>query len=318
MNFREYLLVLAIWTAIAATLFSADASWHYSDRNYRIPITVDAGMYERKDCIVSAQIDFKKVLHELGVNSIPDPDSIRVTEYLTDANAEKEVSFNCKSLFSTLSWRIDGNMESMTTKNFYVYFDVPASGRKYSPAPAMQLEGVGINLLENSSFENVSDGKTPPWQIISTEKAGTISTTDETAHSGKYSICISKEENKYSKMYGYKGWTSDIPVKPNTKYMISAWVKAEGKGRQVIQLSTIDKNKKSSVYVMAQGIAAHDWQLVSKILTTNEDSCFAEVKFFLAADATGNAYFDDISLVELPENPEPEITINKTEINKNK
>jgi len=321
-NRSSYFVAVAMSCIMAAivpscvSVNSSANSWHYNDWHYRIPVSVDAGMYERNNCIAAAQIDFKRMLEKLRPASALDINSIRVTELTDDGNEMKTMS-NYSPPDCMVSWEIKGVMASMTSRNFYIYFDQDDDGKKAAHDAVLPARSTGKNLLVNSSFEEITNGKTPPWQVIAAEKPGEINVADKEAHSGEHSICIVKTENETSKIYGYNGWIADIPVKPKTKYLISGWIKAEGKGRQVIQLFTLDEKKKSSVYVMACGVDSHDWQLIDKILVTKEESRFAGLKFFIAQNASCTAYFDDIELKELPEYPEPEVTINEIEQNTN-
>ena len=304
---------LIVLLSVAFNVFPADKSWYYKDWHSRIPVTVDSGMYERNDCIASCQINFDDILKKLKSQSVLDANSIRVTELNPDDNSEKETAFNYNSLDSVISWEIKGSMESMASRNFYIYFDVEANGKKPAFSDIFQMS-TGNNLLLNGSFEEVTDGKTLPWQIISKANPGEITVTQKEIYKWERSICISKNGNETSKMYGYNGANPDIPVKPKTKYMISGWIKAEGKGRQVIQLFTMDANKNPSVYVMSSIAGAHDWMRIDKVLVTREDTRFAGVRFFIGSGEGCTAYFDEIELVELPEHPAPEVTVNEIEV----
>jgi carbohydrate binding protein with CBM4/9 domain len=314
MSYKSLLSVVILLVVMSTSVFSAEESWFYKGWHYRIPVSVDAGLYKRDNCVVGVKIDFKKVLKELKVKSALDLNSIRLTECDPDTDKETEVLFNYNPATSKLSWTAKP-MESMDSRDYFIYLDVAANGKKPASAATAKINSAEKNLIVNGSFEKVTSNKALPWVIINRNKPGKISITDKEAHDGKYSLCISKEKSKvkHSTAYAYHGWKSIIPLKPKTKYKVSCWVKADGTGRQAIQMYTIDKNKKNCGHVIPEASGTHDWKYISKVITTNSSALFAGMRIFLASKDACTAYFDDVKMIELSEHPAPKITIDEIE-----
>ena len=113
--------------------------------------------------------------------------------------------------------------------------------------------------------------------------------TENEAHSGKRCIAISTETGVDA------GWIAVVPVKPNTTYNLSGWIKTQNvKGAMGASLG-IEGRKET--YGSLTG--TNKWKHVtSTVLTGNETQLLINCLLEGWGVSTGEAWFDDISLVE--------------------
>jgi len=315
---------------VACGCASVQEGWWNEASPYRIQITVDSGLYERTDYLIRTPLDLNKIARDAKVAEGIDVASLRAVEVNTETGAMKEIPSTFEKAKDyvpgvkeegTLIWQMKGKTPTMTERIYHLYCDRRGAGKKppvYEPIPGAD-EVIGENLVPNGGFEQVGGNNQPVgWaQISRTKKAvGSGGATQREAHSGKYSLHISKPtlEGK-SYMYSFGGWKSPIQIKPNTKYRLSAWIKAKGKGQQCVQLyfaANEWKRTKLSAYVMPCGIEAHDWKRVAGVLASPADARYACIQIHLW-QAQGDAYFDDIEVTEISAVQPPRITVGSLE-----
>jgi len=313
-----------------ATCASARNSWWNENWPHRIPVTVDSGMYERENYLVRLPLDLKKLARAAGVAGGIGPASLRVVEFSEEEGTVREIPSVFKkgrratpaaSEQGTLLWQMTGNTETLTERTYHVYFDRKGSGKErpaYPPIPGAD-ETPGENLLPNGGFEDADDqGRPAGWQQVSrtAKTVGSGKATSKHPRTGKRSLHISKPTlDGDSHMLSYGGWKSPIEIKPNTKYRLTAWIKATGKGQQCVQLSfAAERWRPTSLnaYVMPCGIGAHDWKQVSAVATSPADARYAAIRIHLWK-SQGDAYFDDVQLTEVPAQPPPRVTVSAPE-----
>jgi hypothetical protein len=86
------------------------------------------------------------------------------------------------------------------------------------------------NLVPNSSFEEISDNHLRYWRWDRRNTDATMAIDETIARSGKRSIKIMNGTSFGPHVYGWFGLVDGIPVKPNTTYTISCYVRTEGAG----------------------------------------------------------------------------------------
>ena len=117
----------------------AAGSWWSSSWNYRLPLTVNSGDYQRSDRPVEVAIDFTSFLDPADLLANFDVNSIRVHE--VDVNGEILLPENIPFQFDpaenfnaldnaqgVLVFLLDGNTAAQTNRYFHVYFDVEGGG----------------------------------------------------------------------------------------------------------------------------------------------------------------------------------------------
>lgn len=317
--------LIAALLCLVGGVAAAEGNWWNAEWHYRMPVTVDSGMFERTDYLVRVPLDLKKLAADAEIGTGVDVASLRVVELDADTGKTKEIPsiFRKNSDFfrgvkeeGSLTWQMAGKTPTLTQRFYYLYLDAKGSGKtapSYAAIPGAD-EVVGENLIPNSSFEEV-DAKNQPvgWSAIgiTAKTVGSGEVTDKEAHTGKRSLYISKPAlagDGYKYIYG--GWVPSIKAKPGRKYELSGWIKATGTGQQCMQMGFVnDKGQytKEHIYVMPAGSGAHDWKRASAVATAPPESCkmFVQVHLY---KAQGEVYYDDVEIREIPSEQPPTIT----------
>ncbi len=140
---------------------------------------------------------------------------------------------------------------------------------------------------------------------------GIVTITDKYAHSGKHSLLVADDANNPAEVVAI---SNRNPVKPNTEYLITAWVKLENavlnpeKDVEKSIFFTVTyhsdaegwaENWGQDFFVIPQTVADRDWGLYSFRLTTRENDSRISIRARLQHQATGNVYWDDFQVVEI-------------------
>ncbi|MCF7784897.1 MAG: c-type cytochrome [Prosthecobacter sp.] len=151
----------------------------------------------------------------------------------------------------------------------------------------------GPNLLPNSGFEEVVAGaKTPTaWQHRDYGKkpgnAGaewSIVTDEKMIHSGKQAFRVITRDDADTSFF------ADVPLKPNTEYKLSAWIKTHGfRGKASLN----DHLGRSETTKLTR---TQDWTEVDETFNSKTRD---KASINLLHVGKGDTYFDDVRLVEL-------------------
>lgn len=118
----------------------AQTGWVFTDRQFRIPLTVNVGNYTREDKVAEYAINFTELLDELERDGAFESASLRVVE--TDADGvsindavvfqfDRDANYAADSRASgTLLLLLDGTTAADTIRYFEVYFNV--TGNSYT------------------------------------------------------------------------------------------------------------------------------------------------------------------------------------------
>lgn len=316
---------LAIGVALHVTWTSAEpVEWWNGNWRYRVPVTVDAGLYDRTDCLISIPLALGAMAEQVGMAKGIDADSLRVVE-VRDGRAREVPSAYRKpkgvGSSGTLIWRLSGELPSWTERRYQIYFDSLGSVRPPAQYPAIPGAGVasGENMVPNPGFEEVGeDGQPVGWERVGVTKdtIGQASASREHAHRGAYCLHLAKPEGEgKSYMYSCHGWRTPIPAKPKAKYRLSAWTKATGKSRHCIGFYFLAdgwQNTQTRVYEILCGQSAHDWQRLTAYLTAPADAKYIHIRLYIFK-GSGDVFFDDIEVQEIPLQPPPKVVVGAVE-----
>lgn len=311
--------------------------WLFPDSTLRVPVTVEAGLYPRTDHLIAWPVDFAALMKDAGVAGSLDPNAIRVAvENDTGQQAEIPSRFlpGAEAAAGELVWTMSGAVTAMESRRYDVYFD--ALGSKPRPAPEYPpiagLEKRPTNQVRNPGFEQVDpkDGKSPAeWRLMTDYGGeGSLEVVTDPVHGGKHALKITVTKNGRVACLQEK-----LPMKPNTLYRVSAWVRAapgadQDADRKMYVLADPRRADNSSFpkgHISGGGAAtAGAWrQLVKQgpyeyrndVLTPPETaSCSIYVA--VSADvsrgisALGDVFVDDVEILEIrPESRIPPVTI---------
>lgn len=169
--------------------------------------------------------------------------------------------------------------------------DMPAwmAGRKD------KVERQPVNLILNPSFENASDGQPVGWAVRNYSGQATHKWV-KGGRSGDHAMYISSEGGSDT------SWFTTVKVKPDTQYELSAWIKT--------------KNVNTRGGAHGAMLNVHEIQAEGKtnqLKATNDKWTFVKVRFNSGrrnqltinllfggwGPATGEAWYDDVSLTEV-------------------
>jgi putative membrane-bound dehydrogenase-like protein len=169
----------------------------------------------------------------------------------------------------------------------------------YKPAPVAtgSAPAAPANLVQNSSFEELKDGKPTGWRTVTHSGRGewTLATN---SHSGTHGVRITSEQG------GDISWAVQVPVQPRTDYRLSGWIKTEnvrklGNARgAMLNVHEMQDPVKGGTKAL---LGDNDWTEVrldfnSGDMTEITINCL----FGGWGRATGTAWFDDIQLAPAP------------------
>lgn len=158
----------------------------------------------------------------------------------------------------------------------------------------------GPNLLQNGGFEDLKDGKPVGWK---SELATDWTADDQEHHAGATSIRMAKTDA------GTVYWISQsvtLNQQRAAPLVVSGWSKAEGvqgtAGGEYsvwVDLAYIDGTPLYGQKAPFE-IGTHDWQYAERAFVVSKPVKNATVNILFRNGMTGKAWFDDISLQELP------------------
>jgi hypothetical protein len=214
-------LVFGLLTLVLPQALSAEVPWWNARWNYRLPIIVDAGMYDRKDYMVAKRFDFGVLIKEAGASGDLDWDSIRMVE-VNKAGETKEIPVSIRKISRDSSgktekadviWRMDGTTEALEERFYYLYFDTLDNGRKEkAESPPVIEEGLslpGENMVVNGDFSEGLNG----WTVSGPE----VKVVTDVRHNNNNAVRI----------IGKGHISQRIPLKEGKKYTLSCYIKIE-------------------------------------------------------------------------------------------
>ena len=149
-------------------------TWWDTQRNFRIPVTVNSAQYERNEKPAEVSLDFTQILGTLGQAGTFDETSIRVVE--TDSTGmvlnstvpfqfDKDTGFNAVTKASgTIVFIMSGNTPANTNRYYHVYFGL--AGNYYSPLSVTPRLTLTDNVQDQgqSSYQIGAAGSTYYFQ----------------------------------------------------------------------------------------------------------------------------------------------------------
>jgi len=163
-----------------------------------------------------------------------------------------------------------------------------------SPVTKKKEERTG-NLITNSGFEEVVDGKPKGWGIWAKAGKPIFSVDNETKHSGNYSAKIECPDA------GRGSWSQEIPVVGGEKYRFKCWVKTEGvKGIKDGPATTIffrwSPPARQQILAGYNMEGTKDWKFLMKDITVPDNAEKLSLHLHIYWSA-GKIWFDDVELI---------------------
>lgn len=224
--------------------------------NYKMPLKVDTGFFERKDALVKSKIDFKKAVDLNGMKLFKGEKAVPCA-FIPDGEYK-----------GTLFWILKGNVPSMTQEEFTLNFsdgnwlNVPVGNKEI-----IEKAKCESNIAPNPSFEIVENGKKKSnwngelapqgWDIRDfawayrklPEIKSTCRINEKEVHDGQKSLEFvtqlrddkKEKDGARTNLIGY-AVSPVFPLKPDTEYQFSYYVKFtevidNGKKSQAISAS---------------------------------------------------------------------------------
>lgn len=138
-------LVILLLLSLPGGELRGQGSWWNASWRFRVPVTVDAGSYERYDKPAEVQVNFTGLLASAGESSPFDENSLRVVEVDgggsvvdpgVDFQFDKAPGYDAASnAAGTLVLLLNGVTPSGSSRLFHVYFEVSGSGLPAASIP---------------------------------------------------------------------------------------------------------------------------------------------------------------------------------------
>lgn len=191
-------------------------------------------------------------------------------------------------------WLPDGAI-SAAARNDAGFLQAVLSG--YKPAVSAGPKERADNLLPNSSFEDLREGRPNGWRTVTHSGNGQFA-VDEIGHSGSHSVKITSANG------GDISWAAQATVKPRTEYRLTGWIKTEkvsklGAARgAMLNVHELQDPVRGGTKALSGDT---DWTQVDLTFNTGEmTSVTINCLFGGWGRASGAAWFDDIELKPAP------------------
>lgn len=167
---------------------------------------------------------------------------------------------------------------------------------------------IGHNLLRNASFEKLENELPQAWFKSQYQGKADIAIDATIARTGSHSLMIFSDEG------GDAALSTRVPVKPNTDYQLSGWVRTDRmKGARGAQLNAHEvQGQSGGSRTSAVSGNVKEWKKVSGVFNSlDRKNLTINCLFGGWGRSTGTAWWDDVELREI----EYEIIEEKEEIN---
>ena len=156
---------------------------------------------------------------------------------------------------------------------------------------------MSANLIANSSFEEVADGRPTGWRMSTHSGRGELGLADF-GRTGKRSVKISSQQG------GDVSWATRVSVKPRTDYRLTGWIKTEN-AQKIGRANGAMFNVHELQDPVRGGTKAltgdNDWTQVSLNFNSGQmTEVTINCLFGGWGRATGTAWFDDVELTAAP------------------
>jgi hypothetical protein len=161
-------------------------------------------------------------------------------------------------------------------------------------------QGKGINLLQNSDFEEGTDHVPSHWFFGTYASAQNMSWSRSVSYQGQASICVVNHDKYNKKPISWKQNIMDFPV--NRELLLSGYIKTEKVSSDGIVAISIRAEDEAgglvacaNTYDVYQIVGTCDWTEVKASVAIPPEAEEIEVAAFLYG--TGHVWFDSIQLI---------------------
>ncbi len=168
-----------------------------------------------------------------------------------------------------------------------------ATQAKGEPQPK-QVQPKPVNLIKNGNLETIHGGKPQHWRSVIYSGRATFEVAQGQGRNGSHAVKITSTAGADA------SWTYDLPVKPNTRYRVIAYVKTTGlnKGASLgalINLHELQKVGKTQAVSGDKG-----WtRITSEFETAGRNKLALNLLFGGWGQARGTALWDDVEVIEV-------------------
>jgi len=167
----------------------------------------------------------------------------------------------------------------------------------FRPAPSAkssssETEQTG-NLVENTSFEQVSSDRPSGWRTVTHGGRANFGLSEQ-ARTGSRAVKVSSEQGADA------SWAVRVPVKPRSEYRLTGWIKTEGVRKiggahgAMFNIHELQDPIRGATKAL---VGDNDWTQVSLNFASGEmRELTINCLFGAWGRATGTAYFDDVQL----------------------
>ncbi|MBI2434742.1 MAG: hypothetical protein HYV26_17945 [Candidatus Hydrogenedentes bacterium] len=179
-----------------------------------------------------------------------------------------------------------------------------ASGLVFYVAAWMTGAAGDENLLQNGGFEAEDGGKPAAWDVFVGPQAGALADVDVSAHGGKAAAMLFTPEPYETDPIN--NWSQNVlGVWGGHRLELRGFIKSENAGQALLWLQCWRRQPWGVLHIGTTSeqvlVGTQDWTEVSTEVDVPVDTDFLTVRCVLKG--AGRAWFDDVSLRELPPAP---------------
>jgi putative membrane-bound dehydrogenase-like protein len=151
-----------------------------------------------------------------------------------------------------------------------------------------------VNLIANPSLEDLGNDAPKSWRRATYGGQAQFEVAEGVAHSGQRSVKITSDQGADA------GWAQTVTVKPGTRYRLSAWIKTQDLKKGSGLGAQLNLHELQRVGKTGPINGTHDWtKVTSEFETGGQSSLVLNLLFGGWGRSTGEAWFDDVELIDL-------------------
>lgn len=127
-------------------------------------------------------------------------------------------------------WVDDVQLEPGSRATPYVFREPLAPGQARLEVYQGDMVSLAPNMVDNSSFETLDGGLPKGWAFDRRNTDATMAVDETVAHSGRRSLKFTNGTKFGAHVYGLLSYLGGVPVKPESDYTLSCYVRSEDPG----------------------------------------------------------------------------------------
>jgi hypothetical protein len=325
---------------------SAGPAWPVEGQRFRVPVTVNAGIYPHTDALARLKLDPEAMRQKCGTTGRISTDSFRLFAVREDG-VQTEEPYQILSPGNggvELVWQVKDALAPLDARTYLLYFDMEGAKPWPRPSYVQKIPGADATLenpVRNPGIEKPApnDPKLPAfWSGNGPEGADgkiELASGPDVAHSGQRSVKVTCARGRC-----YGCFQDRIPLKPNALYRVSAQARPDPAnttpGLIVLMTAWLYRadgkhvTRPNAKFQIGTPLFPGQWTEVTTRglayagtdVPTPPDTAFCSLEVAITVssrkkedEAVGSIYVDDVEMVELtPKDKTPPVAVEMGEV----